>query len=89
LAAEGFIHLCGVDQVVACGNALFAGQPDLVLLCVAVHRLEAPLRYATSDGESFPHLYGALNPDAVVAVVPFVEEADGFAVPAGVPGLGS
>lgn len=55
---------------------------------MAVHRLEAPLRYETSDGESFPHLYGALNPDAVVAVVPFVEEADGFAVPAGVPGLG-
>jgi uncharacterized protein (DUF952 family) len=84
LAVEGFIHFSDVEQVVAVANAAFSGHGDLVLLCVAVDRLEGPLRYESSDagGESFPHLYGALNLDAVVAVVPFVEDDDGFAVPA-------
>lgn len=89
LAVEGFIHFSDVEQVVAVANATFSGQGDLVLLCVALDRLEAPLKYESGDagGESFPHLYGALNLDAVVAVVPFVEGADGFAVPAEVRSL--
>jgi uncharacterized protein (DUF952 family) len=88
LAVEGFIHFSDVEQVVAVANAAFSGQDDLVLLCVAVDRLEAPLRYESSDagGESFPHVYGALNLDAVLAVMPLVED-DGFAVPAEVRSL--
>jgi uncharacterized protein (DUF952 family) len=83
LAVDGFIHFSEVDQIVAVANAAFSGQGDLVLLCVATDRVEAPLKYESSDagGESFPHLYGALNLDAVVAVVPFVEGDDGFVVP--------
>jgi uncharacterized protein (DUF952 family) len=90
LTSEGFIHLSDLEQVLAVANAAFSGQGDLVLLCVAVERLEAPLRYETSDRgeERFPHLYGALNLDAVVAVAPFVETNDGFAVPAEVRDLG-
>ncbi len=84
LAEDGFIHLSDVEQVAAVANAAFAGQCDLVLLCVAVDRLAAPLRYESGDpgGELFPHLYGPLDVDAVVAVVPFVEEGGkGFIVP--------
>ena len=83
LAADGFIHFSDVEQVVAVANAAFSGEPDLVLLCVAVDRVGAPLRYESNNvgGESFPHLYGVLNVDAVVAVVPFVEDGEGFAVP--------
>ena len=83
LAVDGFIHFSGVEQVVAVANAAFSGQGDLWLLCVALDRLEAPLKYEGSDagGEPFPHLYGALNLDAVVTVLPFVEGDDGFAVP--------
>lgn len=84
LTSERFIHFSGVEQVVPVANAAFSCQSDLVLLCVAVERLGAPLRYEPSDAgeERLPHLYGALNLDAVVAVVPLVEEDDGFAVPA-------
>lgn len=89
LAVDGFIHFSDVEQVVAVANAAFSGQGDLVLLCVATDRLEAPLNYECTDagGESFPHLYGALNVDAVVAVVPFVEGDDGFVLPAEVRSL--
>jgi uncharacterized protein (DUF952 family) len=83
LAVDGFIHFSDVEQVVAVANATFSGARDLLLLCVAVDRVAAPVKYESSDarGGSFPHLHGALNLDAVVAVVPFVEEDEGFAVP--------
>jgi uncharacterized protein (DUF952 family) len=71
--------------VVRVANARFAGARDLVLLCVAVDRLAAPLHYERGDpgrAELFPHLYGALEVDAVVRVLPFVEAPDGFSLPA-------
>lgn len=73
LAAEGFIHFSDVTQVARVAAARFAGVPDLVVLCVPVDRLDAPLRYETSDAgaERFPHLYGPLDVDAVARVVPF------------------
>jgi uncharacterized protein (DUF952 family) len=83
-AAEGFIHLSDPRQVVRVANARFAGAPDLVLLCVSVERLRAPLRYEPGepDGdELFPHLHGPLNVDAVVRVAAFAEGADGFVLP--------
>jgi uncharacterized protein (DUF952 family) len=85
LAGEGFIHFSGADQVVRVADARFRGTPDLVLLCVAPDRLREPLKHERSDAgeETFPHLYGALNLDAVVAVVPFRErEGGGFVLPA-------
>jgi glutathione S-transferase len=65
-------------------DARYSGAPDLVLLCVATDRLTAPLRDEVSDAgeETFPHLYGTLNLDAVVAVVPFPEGPSGFTLPA-------
>jgi uncharacterized protein (DUF952 family) len=75
--------------VLRVANARFAGTRDLVLLCVVVQRLRAPLRYEPGepDGdELFPHLYGPLNPDAVVRVLPFTEGENGFVLP---PELGA
>jgi uncharacterized protein (DUF952 family) len=86
--ADGFIHLSTAAQVVRVANARFAGAPDLVLLCVAADRLAAPLRYERGDpgsDELFPHLYGPLEVDAVVRVLPFEEGAGGFALPPDAP----
>jgi len=83
--ADGFIHLSTREQVVRVANARFAGAADLVLLCVVVSRLAAPLRYEPGDpgsDELFPHLYGPLNVDAVERALPFPEGPDGFALPA-------
>ena len=66
-------------------NARFAGRLDLVLLCVAVGRLGAPLRYERGDpgsDELFPHLYGPLEADAVERALPLSEGPDGFFLPA-------
>ncbi|MEV4624677.1 DUF952 domain-containing protein [Micromonospora sp. NPDC049523] len=72
---DGFIHLSGRDQVVETAARHFAGQSDLVLLTVAPDRLGADLRWESSRGGAlFPHLYGPLPTDAVVAVAPLPVE---------------
>lgn len=83
LATEGFIHCSTPRQVLLVANARFVGQNDLLLLCIDPARLHSELRYEASEPDQFfPHIYGPLNLDAVLAVVPFPAGADGrFALP--------
>jgi uncharacterized protein (DUF952 family) len=69
LPHEGFIHLSRPEQVHLPANAMYSGQRDLILLWVEPTRLRADLRYEAPEpgAPEFPHLYGPLNLDAVVA----------------------
>jgi uncharacterized protein (DUF952 family)/AcrR family transcriptional regulator len=77
LAQVGFIHCSHANQVPQVAEAYYRGVPDLVLLVIDTQRLGAELRDEDLDqsGQSFPHIYGPLNLDAVVEVVP-VESVD-------------
>jgi uncharacterized protein (DUF952 family) len=77
LALEGFIHCSRPEQVLRVANHYFPGTVDLVLLWIEVNKLKVELRWEPSDGEVFPHLYGPLNLEAVVAVVGFPPDPDG------------
>ncbi len=82
LDAQGFIHCSTPEQVVPVANAIFRGQAGLALLCIAPEKLAAPLVYEPSPedptcGQRFPHLYGPLNLDAVIAVLDFPPNPDG------------
>lgn len=83
LETEGFIHFSTKDQVVATANGLFNRKSGLVLLVVVCDRLTANLRYeSVPEHGTFPHLYGPLNLDAVVEVLPFTPNSDGqFSMP--------
>ncbi|HVE94928.1 MAG TPA: DUF952 domain-containing protein [Acidimicrobiales bacterium] len=76
---DGFVHCSTAEQVPATADAYYANVGDLVLLCIDPDRLIGPLRWesATDDGPRFPHVYGPLNPDAVVDVVAFERGDDG------------
>ncbi len=85
LASEGFIHCSKDDQVIRTANRLFSGQMGLVLLEIDTHRVKAEIRYENCEGgqEEFPHIYGALDLDAVVRVLTFEPGENGsFAMPA-------
>ena len=97
LATEGFVHCSTLAQVVATANRFYRGESGLVVLCIEEERLRVELRYERAAeargegaGEWFPHLYGALNVDAVVRVVKLPCEADGsFRLPEGLRDSGS
>jgi glutathione S-transferase len=85
LAEVGFIHCSYAAQVPQVAQAYFQGVADLVLLVIDPGRLSAQLQDEdlAGQGQSFPHIYGPLNLDAVIAVVPFAPADDGsFALPA-------
>lgn len=90
LDAEGFIHCSAIEQAIDTANLLFRGAADLLLLRIDETRLVAPLRFeapATADdarpNTRFPHIYGALNLDAVVDAIEFPCADDGsFELPA-------
>jgi uncharacterized protein (DUF952 family) len=77
LDSQGFIHASRPEQAITTANRFFAGAADLLLLWIDPQRLMAPLVFEPADDESFPHIYGALNLDAVVQVCEFQPEADG------------
>lgn len=70
LSVEGFIHCSTEKQVDGVLQRYFAGKKDLVKLFIDESKLAAPLKYelAPSVNEAFPHVFGKINLDAVVAV---------------------
>ncbi|MBA2552955.1 MAG: DUF952 domain-containing protein [Geodermatophilaceae bacterium] len=82
LAAVGFIHLSTAEQVHLPANALFSGRDDIVLLWIDPARLAATLRWEPGqpndpDGMLFPHLYGPIEIESVLWVVPYRPGPDG------------
>jgi uncharacterized protein (DUF952 family) len=89
LASEGFIHCSTHSQAAATANVYFRGATDLVLLLIEEAAVTAHVKYEppvsaarAGSTELFPHIYGPLNLNAVVAVVAFPPDADGsFTLP--------
>ena len=72
LATEGFIHCCSPGQLSGVVSRYFKGQTRLVVLRIAPEKLKPPLKWESppDSDERFPHIYGPLNCDAVVGIVP-------------------
>lgn len=70
LEAEGFIHCSDGKQVNGVLERYFQGKYDLLKLVIDTEKLGAELKYewAESVDESFPHVYGPINLDAIVQV---------------------
>ncbi len=78
LENEGFIHFSLVNQVLETANRHYHATNGLVLLKINVERLSTTLKFETAPwGESFPHLYGPLNLDAVEKVFEFTPDSNG------------
>ena len=75
----GFIHCSYRDQVQPVADAFYRGRDDIVLLVIDRDRLGPPVRVENLAGGTnyFPHIYGPLNADAVVAVAPVAVTDDG------------
>jgi uncharacterized protein (DUF952 family) len=84
LETDGFIHRANPNQVVRVANALYANESNLVLLVIDRARvLGEILDEDLNDlGEIFPHLYAALNLDAISEILEVPVRPDGtFVLP--------
>ncbi|BAY87007.1 hypothetical protein NIES267_65180 [Calothrix parasitica NIES-267] len=79
LETEGFIHCSTSTQLVRTANKFFKNQTDLLLLFIDSDKVKAEIRYDfVTENETFPHIYGALNLDAVFKVINFEADKNGL-----------
>jgi uncharacterized protein (DUF952 family) len=83
LDSQGFIHCSTLPQTVKVANALYLAQKGLVLLCIAVDKVQPEIKYEGAGSEElYPHIYGPLNVGAVVKVADFEPAKNGkFVLP--------
>ena len=76
--ADGYIHFSTPAQVEDTAAKHFSRQSGLLLVAVDEARLGGALKYEASRGGAlFPHLYGPLDPAAVLWVKPLPVGPDG------------
>jgi len=71
LQAEGFIHCSANDaQVAGVLQRYFPGKTNLVRLSIDTNKLTSRFIYewSPSTADTFPHVYGPINTDAVIEV---------------------
>jgi uncharacterized protein (DUF952 family) len=70
LKTEGFIHCSETHQVAGVLDRYFAGRNDLVKLHVNTDKLTSRYvqEWSNSVEDTFPHVYGPINLDAVEEV---------------------
>jgi uncharacterized protein (DUF952 family) len=82
LSLEGFIHCSTPEQIIKIANSNFKNEKGLVLLCIDSSKVKAHIRFESSGYDYYPHIYGALNLDAVVKTIEFEPGSDGnFTLP--------
>ena len=73
IETEGFIHCCDSHQLAGVVSRYYEGTDNLQLLVIDPDSLtQALIRENTMGGsELFPHIYGAINTEAIKRIVPF------------------
>lgn len=80
---EGFIHATrGDDLLVRVMNRVYPEyEGELLLLVIDEERVTSEIKYEqASDGQLYPHIYGALNTEAIVEVRQMQRNTAGWTV---------
>lgn len=79
IKTDGFIHCSTVEYFWRVAPNFKKEPDDLVLLCIDETKLSAELRYEDADNcaRLYPHVYGLINNDAVLNVLPFLKDKNG------------
>ena len=71
LKDEGFIHCSQENQVAGVLERYYKNQTDLVKLVIDTDKLTSKFifEWSPSTADTFPHVYGVINVEAVIEVV--------------------
>lgn len=80
LQSEGFIHCSLIHQTEFVGNRFYKDATDVQILSLDENKIISKVVYEdlSNLGDNFPHIYGPLNMDAVVAVTPYSKNKNGL-----------
>ncbi|EJR54971.1 hypothetical protein IIM_01911 [Bacillus cereus VD107] len=82
LKEEGFIHCSLLNQALKVAQKYFNHEEDVLLLTIDPSLVKAEIKYElASNGQEYPHVYGAINVKAIVEVVSFSKEKGEFILP--------
>ncbi len=78
LREEGFVHCSTVEYFWRVAPN-FKDMEELVILCIDENKLKAEVRFEDGDncGRAYPHVYGLINNDAILKVLPFHRDEKG------------
>lgn len=75
LESEGFIHCSFADQIDAVLDRYYSNAHQVVVLKIDTEKLTSRLvSEPSTGGETYPHIYGPINSDAVVGSEQIVRE---------------
>jgi uncharacterized protein (DUF952 family) len=78
LTSEGFIHCSYVGQMIKTANRFYKGQEGLLILKIDQNLVRAAVKLEPAEnGELFPHIYGRINLDAIIAILAFEPDENG------------
>jgi len=83
-AREGFIHCTqGDEQIAVVANRYYRNDRRAwYVLVIAEQTVSSEIKYESgADGVLYPHIYGPLNRDAVINVLPMPRDLDGVFQP--------
>ena len=67
-AEERFIHCCTEAQINYVLTTYFKNAGQVLLLKIDTSLLLAELKFEAANGQVFPHIYGAINKNAITEI---------------------
>lgn len=79
IETDGFIHCSTVEYFWRVAPNFKNIKDEMILVCIDENKLKSKVRYEDGDncGRKYPHIYGLVNNDAVVKILPFLRDKDG------------
>lgn len=79
LRKYGFIHCSTIEYFWRVAPNFRDVKESMVLICIDENKLISEIKYEDSDhcGRYYPHIYGKINMDSVVQVLPFLRDDGG------------
>ena len=76
---EGFIHCSSIQNFWRIAPNFTGIKETLVLLCIDTDKIIPEIKWEDGDkcGREYPHIYGELNLDSVIGVLPFLRDSKG------------
>lgn len=78
----GFIHATSPDQTITVLNRHFTDRNDILCLVVDLNKVKSEVKFEgplSGKGGLYPHIYGALNTDAIIDTrVPIKDDSGRF-----------